>query len=236
VARGKILLTDDDVPARTGMAALLRRADFEVTEAGSAAEALRNLAQGRFDVLLTDVVMPDDQSLGYLEQAVSTDPAMAVLVMTGHASLDTAVRALRGGAIDYLQKPFGAEALMSAIERGLEATRASRAAGELKMLAGDLQERMQTLEEALQSPGRVRPGVIPPAQPLNPEILDKLSPREREIVLQLHTNKSVNEVAQSLFISVHTVRNHVKSAFKKLGVHSQTELLDLLRSDTLTVR
>jgi DNA-binding NarL/FixJ family response regulator len=234
VARGKILLTDDDVSARTGMAALLRRADFEVTEAGNAAEALQHLSQGRFDVLLTDVVMPDDQSLGYLEQAISTNPAMAVLVMTGHASLDTAVRALRGGAIDYLQKPFGAEALMSAIQRGVETNRVSRAAGELKVLAGDLQDRMQTLEEALQSPGRVRPGVIPSSRALNPEILDKLSPREREIVMQLHANKSVNEVAQSLFISVHTVRNHVKSAFKKLDVHSQAELLALLRSDTVT--
>jgi FixJ family two-component response regulator len=231
VTRGKILVTDDDVPARNGMSTLLRRADFEVTEAGSAREALDRLGMERFDVLLTDVVMPDDQTLGYLEHVVDLDPTLAVLVMTGHGSVDTAVQALRKGAIDYLQKPFGAQELLSGVERGVEACRASRAAGELRDIAGTLQDRMQTLEAALQSPGRVRPGVIPSARPLDSELLDKLSAREQEIVLQLHGGRSVNDVAKALRISVHTVRNHVKSAFKKLGVHSQAELLERLRGD-----
>jgi DNA-binding NarL/FixJ family response regulator len=212
------------------MVALLRRADFEVVEAGSATEAMALLREDKFDLLLTDIVMPDDQNLGFLEEALALEPSMAVVVMTGYASIETAIRALRQGAVDYLQKPFGAEQLVAAIERGLESSRATRAARGLRELAGDLQERMATLESALQSAGRVRPGVVVTEVRLDNALLEQLSGREREIVLELHVGKTVNEVAKSLVISVHTVRNHVKSAFKKLGVHSQAELLERVRT------
>ena len=69
-------------------------------------------------------------------------------------------------------------------------------------------------------------------EPAGPQLsLDSLSPREREIVESLLDAGSVTGVASSLHISLHTVRNHLKSIFRKLGVHSQVELVTQLRRD-----
>ncbi|HEY7725406.1 MAG TPA: diguanylate cyclase [Anaeromyxobacteraceae bacterium] len=114
-----VLLVDDERFARTVYSDYLRGTGFEVEVAEDARSALEALQQRRFDVLLTDVILPGADGLELLAQAKQSDPAMEALVLTALDRVDTAVRAMKSGASDYLVKPVTPEALHVAVQRCL---------------------------------------------------------------------------------------------------------------------
>ena len=119
-----VLLVDDERFARTVYSDYLRAAGYDVEVADGADAAVTLLAQRRFDVLLTDVILPGARDgLELLDHAKQVDPNIGVIVITALDKVDPAVRAMRSGASDYLVKPVTPETLQLSVQRCL-ATRA----------------------------------------------------------------------------------------------------------------
>jgi len=119
----KVLLVEDERTLAVPLADALEAAGHEVVVVADGAGALARLAEERPDLVLTDVRLPGASGIEVLKRARSLDPPCPVLVMTGYASVDQAVEAMRGGAVGYLQKPFPMEALLAQVERVAEEAR-----------------------------------------------------------------------------------------------------------------
>jgi DNA-binding NtrC family response regulator len=122
-ATGTILLVDDEAKIRNALAQALREDGHEVVATGSARDAQRLLARGAFDVLLVDNLMPELTGLDLIRELVaSTAPEERpqLLMMTAHATVESAIEAMRLGAFDYLQKPFEVDELLVVVNRALD--------------------------------------------------------------------------------------------------------------------
>jgi diguanylate cyclase (GGDEF)-like protein len=117
--QASVLLVDDERFARTLYADYLRAAGYAVEVAENAPAAVRILEGRRFDVLLTDIVMPGGDGLQLLADAKQIDPNIQVVVITALDRVDPAVRAMRAGASDYLVKPVTPEAIQLSVQRSL---------------------------------------------------------------------------------------------------------------------
>jgi diguanylate cyclase (GGDEF)-like protein len=114
-----VLLVDDERFARTVYSDYLRAAGYDVEVAADGEAALAILSRRRFDVLLTDVILPGASGLDLLSSAKELDPNLEVVVITALDKVDPAVRAMKSGASDYLVKPVTPEALQHAVQRCL---------------------------------------------------------------------------------------------------------------------
>lgn len=115
-----LLLVDDEGAFRRAVADYLEGAGFEVTQASNVAEATARLDGYAYDVLLTDLRLPDGDGTTVLEAACARYPDIVVLVVTGHGSIRAAVDAIRLGAADFVTKPFQLDELQLALDRALE--------------------------------------------------------------------------------------------------------------------
>jgi DNA-binding NtrC family response regulator len=104
--RGNVLIADDEDGVRESLAEVLVEEGFQVTQVVDGGAAIEALDKGEFDVVISDVRMPGADGLEVLQHAREVSPQALVLLMTAHASVDTAVQALRRGAHDYLLKPI----------------------------------------------------------------------------------------------------------------------------------
>ncbi|HEX9206112.1 MAG TPA: sigma-54 dependent transcriptional regulator [Candidatus Deferrimicrobiaceae bacterium] len=136
----RILVVDDEPAIVTLLATVLRDKGWEVTEAGSGTEGIDLLERGRFDVILTDLVMPGDSGIDLLRAAKEIHPDVEVILMTGYATADTAIEAMRGGAFHYLVKPLRLEEMLHLAEKAYEQRRLTRENQFLKAeIRGDYQ-------------------------------------------------------------------------------------------------
>ncbi|HEY6873293.1 MAG TPA: sigma-54 dependent transcriptional regulator [Geobacteraceae bacterium] len=119
----KILLVDDEAPSREALGLLLKNAGYAIRGAGSGREAFELLAAASFDIVITDLFLPDLSGIDILQQAKSLSPAMEVILITGHASAETAVRAMKEGAFDYITKPLNLDELRIILDKALEKRR-----------------------------------------------------------------------------------------------------------------
>lgn len=120
---GLILLVDDEVKIRRALAAALRDEAYEVVEAAGGQEALALLGQQPFDVLVVDNLMPDLTGLDLIRElsvSVPESERPQILMMTAHATVDSAIEAMKLGALDYLQKPFDVDELLAVVRHALE--------------------------------------------------------------------------------------------------------------------
>jgi DNA-binding NtrC family response regulator len=121
--RGSVLLVDDEEKLASNLSRALREEGHDVASATSAADAQRLLAARTFDVLVVDNRMPDKTGLELIRELVGATPdgeRPQILMMTAHATVESAIEAMRLGAFDYLQKPFEVEELAVAVARALE--------------------------------------------------------------------------------------------------------------------
>ncbi len=100
-----ILVVDDETNLRLTLAQILKNAGYSVTTAGEGAEALQYMQAGQYDLVFIDLKMPGMDGLTLLREIRRCYPDMPVLILTGHATLDSATEAVRLGARDYLYKP-----------------------------------------------------------------------------------------------------------------------------------
>jgi DNA-binding NtrC family response regulator len=116
---GRVLVVDDHAQARRSMADVLEQAGHQVQCLSSAVEAAKLLEHESFDVVVTDLQMPGMNGLELIKHLAQRRHGVQVLMVTGHASIDSAVEAMRHGAFDYIQKPFDAEQLEQLVARAL---------------------------------------------------------------------------------------------------------------------
>ena len=116
---GSILVADDDAAIRTVLNQALSRAGYEVRSTGNAATLWRWVSQGEGDLVITDVVMPDENAFDLLPRIKKLRPNLPVLVMSAQNTFLTAIRASERGAYEYLPKPFDLKELIAIVGRAL---------------------------------------------------------------------------------------------------------------------
>ncbi len=114
-----ILVADDDRGIRTVLTQALARQGYDVESTGNAATLWRWIADGRGDLVLADVIMPDENGLDLIPRIKKLRPDLPVIVMSAHSTLMTAVKATERGAYEYLPKPFDVAEVIQTVERGV---------------------------------------------------------------------------------------------------------------------
>jgi len=206
----RILLVDDHPLTRSALAGLLTQHGFDVVgEASDGEEAIVKAASLAPDLILLDLSMPGLDGLSALPRLREAAPKCEVVVLTASGTEENLLGAIRGGAAGYLLKSEPPERIVDFL-RGV-------AQGEAA-LSGAVARRL--LEQVRE--GRGRSSGVPDS------IAATLSARELEVLLLLDDHLATDEIAKRLFISEHTVRSHVKSLLRKLGVSSRREALEAL--------
>src|ERR687884_1661691 len=124
---GNILVADDDAAIRTVLNQALSRAGYEVRSTGNAATLWRWVSQGDGDLVITDVVMPDENAFDLLPRIKKARPELPVIVMSAQNTFMTAIRASERGAYEYLPKPFDLKELIAIVGRALSRPRGASA-------------------------------------------------------------------------------------------------------------
>jgi DNA-binding NarL/FixJ family response regulator len=206
----RILLVDDHPLTRSALAGLLMQHGFDVVgEASDGEEAIEAAARLLPDLILLDLSMPGLDGLGALPRLRVAAPDCEVVVLTASGTEENLLGAIRGGAAGYLLKSEPPERIVEFL-RGV-------AQGEAA-LSGAVARRL--LEQVREGGGR--------SSGVPDSIAEALSARELEVLLLLDDHLATDEIAKRLFISEHTVRSHVKSLLRKLGVSSRREALEAL--------
>lgn len=118
--KGKILIVDDDAFFRTVCSDMLMSRGYAVKLASKGNEAISLIENEDFDVVITDLVMPDVSGMEVLQRTKQKNTLVDVIVVTGHGSIDTAVEALKNGAFDYIRKPLNEDELIHTVTGCLE--------------------------------------------------------------------------------------------------------------------
>ena len=191
-------IVDDDVHVAESTAFLLRTEGYDTTIHGSAEAFLRALPDLDHGCILLDIRMPGINGLELQRHLRDGGSTMPVVIITGHGDVDTAVRAMKDGALDYLQKPFSREELLTAVQA---ATRPPRR----------LAPAVHTSDEATQACARI----------------EQLTRREQQVLRGLVRGRANKVIAFDLGLSPRTVELYRANAMRKLGVRSLSEMLHL---------
>jgi DNA-binding response OmpR family regulator len=156
---GRVLIIDDEAALRQTLTRILRNSGCEVTAAADGPEALRQLARAAFDLAYLDVRLPGMDGFQVLREIHRLYPALPVVLLTAYGTFNSAVEALRLGAVDYLLKPVNPPALVARTESLLAERAAQRRRREIQEQIEALQAELKALE---QSPAPA-PAPAPPA-------------------------------------------------------------------------
>ncbi|MGE5176650.1 MAG: sigma-54-dependent transcriptional regulator [Hyphomicrobiales bacterium] len=138
-ARIRILVVDDEPSVLLETAASLKR-QYDVLTASKAEDAETMLGAQRVDLLLTDLRLPGKDGIALLEAVKAAYPDLPVVLMSGHGTIEEAVKAIQLGAVDFVEKPFGPERLQVTVDRALELKALQRENERLRTLAGAADE------------------------------------------------------------------------------------------------
>jgi DNA-binding NarL/FixJ family response regulator len=194
----RILLVDDHPTVRLGLKQLLTSTAEVVGEAENAGDAVRLTGELRPDLVLLDLRLGDDSGIEVCREIKTLPEAPRVLVFTAHASAADVAGATLAGADGYLHKGVEGEQLLAALEQ-------IHSGGRVWLLpAGNEEEAATRLRET--SGGA------------------QLTPKEREVFALVLKRRTNPEIAEELYISLYTVKNHVSSILHKLGLKSRREI------------
>ncbi len=140
MARGQVLVVDDEPSILSTLKKALSLEGYAVDVAGGIGVAEERLAKKSFDMVLLDVALPDGDGIGLLQRLRKTAAEPPVIMMSGHATIDLAVRATKLGALDFLEKPLSTDRLLVVLDNCLRLVRAEAEARELRGAAGYLDE------------------------------------------------------------------------------------------------
>lgn len=191
-ARALIHVVDDDESLRSALLDLLRAAGHDARGYGSAGEFLLQPPPDRPGCLLLDVRLPGPSGLDLQAAFQSRGIELPIVFLTGHADVPSTVRAMRAGAVDFLEKPVARELLFEALARALDRDAGARTARAAARQRADL--------------------------------LAALTPREREVFEQVVAGRRSREIAESLGVSLRTVKAYRAQLMDKLGVGTAAEL------------
>lgn len=193
-ANDTVLVIDDDPALRASIGRLLRSLDLNARLFASISEFLEFDPPNNPTCLVLDVRLPEQSGLDLQRQLAMTNQDIPIIFITGHGDVPMSVQAMKGGAIEFLTKPFRDQELLDAIQLGLSRDRARRQNEEALV---DLRARFALL-----------------------------SPREREIMIQVTRGRLSKQIAGDIGIAEATVKVHRSRLMRKMKAHS---LLALLR-------
>ncbi len=150
-----ILIVDDELVVRDSLVHWFTEEGYDLDCASNANDALAKLAAREFDLVIADIRMPGMDGIGLLEKIKSEQLDTGVIVMTGYASVETAIRALKHGAFDYITKPFDPDDLSVVARNALEQHRLKR---ENRMLREQLTETDHAITELVGQSEAMRQG------------------------------------------------------------------------------
>jgi DNA-binding response OmpR family regulator len=145
-SNGHILIVDDEASLRQTLARILQRAEYEVTTTANGNEALKLLSQHAFDLVYLDIRMPDISGLEVLKMIHARYPELPVILFTAQPDLNSAVEAVRSGAIDYLLKPLKPQTIIERTRSILINKQKERRKRELQRQIDTLQAELSSLE------------------------------------------------------------------------------------------
>ena len=193
-----VFVVDDDEAVRDSLKMLLTAAGLRVETYPSAASFLKHCLPGQSGCLVLDIRMPGMSGLALQDELHKRRISLPILFLTGHADVPIAVRALKQGAFDFIEKPLDSQRLLLAVMNALRL---------------DAQQRVQIAAQ--------------PGNTTAADRLDTLSEREREVLKHVMEGKPTREIAQTLSVSVKTIEFHRARIREKLGVTSLAELFKL---------
>lgn len=188
-----IYIVDDEEPVRKALKLLVKAEGLDSRCFGSARAFLDGVDDLGPGCLLLDVCMPDMTGLELQEALRERQIQLPVIILTGHADVPTAVRAMKGGACDFVEKPFDSNELLRRIHECLNSEEKQRHKAEM---------RRQAVER-----------------------VERLTPREREVMDGLVAGKRNKRIAEELFISFRTVELHRASIMEKLEANSLSDIV-----------
>ncbi len=211
-----LLVVDDHIILREGLVSLLdAQPDFKVVgEAGNVAEAVKMAAELNPDLVLMDYGLPDGTGIEATEAILKDRPESKIIFLTVHESDDELFGALRSGAKGYLLKNIPASKMINKL-RGISQGEAP--------LSGEMLNRI--LEEFSHTKKPIA---------ADESAFNHLTPRELEVLRELAQGASNREIAENLFISVNTVKNHVHNILEKLEVNNRREAAKVAIEQGLT--
>ena len=151
--KSKLLVVDDELIVRDSLDKWFREEGYEVAVADSAQEALAKMAADRFDLALVDIKMPGVDGVELQKRMHEIDPDMLVIIMTGYASVETAVTALKNGAYDYISKPFDPDDMAHTVHNALAHKRAEKENARLRETVASVARPQEMIG---QSPAMIR--------------------------------------------------------------------------------
>ena len=147
-SKGSILVIDDELGIREGCRRVLEPQGFQVETAITLQEGLDRIQAGEYDLVLLDVMMPDGRGLDLLEPIRKKDPDTVAVIITGYATVELAVQAIKAGAYDFISKPFSPDLLLITVDQGLERRRLSLEAKRLQAIEQEAAELTRAKKEA----------------------------------------------------------------------------------------
>ena len=191
-----VYVVDDDAAICRALARLFRTVGLTAETFPSAKAFLEHEVPLRPTCLILDIRLPGPSGLDLQEALARAGRDVPIIFITGHGDVPTSVRAMKGGAVDFLQKPFNDQDLLDCVHRALSGSRASLAE---RMKQAELQDR-----------------------------LDMLTPRERQVLLQVVTGKLNKQIAGDLGIAEKTIKVHRGRVMQKMRADSVADLVRMV--------
>ena len=181
----KILIVDDEPVVRDSLGKWMKEEGFTVQTVGSAHEALDSFQRQTWDIALLDIKMPGIDGIELQKRLHEGDPDLIVIVMTGYASVETAVQALKQGAYDYICKPFEPDELVHTINNALEHRRAKKEVAQLR----------EHLQEAFPRPPIISQS---PAMKRVYELIEMVAPTDTTVLITGESGSGKEVVARTI--------------------------------------
>jgi DNA-binding NarL/FixJ family response regulator len=195
----QVAIVDDDDEMRRGLRAIIEQAEgFVCTDFRSGSKALETFDENPPDVVLMDIGMPDKSGIEWVEILQEKYPHIHYLMLTVHSDEEKIFQSLRAGAVGYLLKTTAPEKLITSIREAY--------AGGAPM-SGEVARKVLLYFQ----------------QPKQASVFSSLSQRELDVLLALTEGFTYKSIADKLFVSVNTVRFHLRNIYAKLHVRSRTE-------------
>lgn len=136
--QGRVLIVDDELSVRDSLGKWFREEGYDVGTAEDASEALTRLAEGRWDLALLDIKMRGTDGIELQRRLHEIDPDLTVIIMTGYASVETAVAALKNGAYDYVSKPLDPDEIAHLVKKAIAHRRAEKENARLRETVAEI--------------------------------------------------------------------------------------------------